>query len=554
MTEHIGKERWTIALFACATVAAIVAPVAARAHVALGVASALSCLFASPWVALALPAALEGVFRRRRIVSSLWVLLAIVAVLQMGRLSAFMADASREWGSVVPDPSATHHQCLSAYVYAADLNRRGVPNLYDAGWYPMFDPPSPTCRLVVTPVAGLAPWIADPYEYPPPFLLLPRAALALTRSFDTIRAWWFLVHGLAFVVAGLLLARWVGGREGVVIGLLVPAVLASFETMFDLQFGQFHAVAVMLALGAMVAFEGRRPSLGGGLLAAAILSKLFPAVMLVVLATRRDWRALAWTAAWGAGFVALGLVVLGPEPFTAFAHYQLPRIASGAAFHFTHEGRNAGFLLSRNASIAALADKLRLLGAPAAALALAHATSWLYTLALIPLAVLAARGGRTRVGRTLVWLALLNLAALRAPLAPSFYVLAPVLWVLVLLATQVNGRAWLVFALVVAWQLVLGPPPLPERADLIVGLLCQAAAVAVNVAVFFWTRPPAPTHSGWHRSVRGIPHREPSRPEAGASRAPAVRPGSLQAPGRMFWFTRNRFSGSYFALRRASRS
>jgi len=34
------------------------------------------------------------------------------------------------------------------------------------------------------------------------------------------------------------------------------------------------------------------------------------------------------------------------------------------------------------------------------------------------------------------WLALLNLAALRAPVAPSAYVVVPALWMLALLATE----------------------------------------------------------------------------------------------------------------------
>ena len=486
MTNSVRVERWTVAAFAAATVAAIAAPVAARSQVLLGAVVALAPFVAVPWIARELPAALDGALRRRRVVSVLWVVLAMVSVLQMGRLSAFMADASREWGATVPDPSAVHHQCMSAYVYAADLDARGVENLYDSRWYPLFDPPGPTCRIVDTPIAGLGRWVSDPFEYPPPFLLLPRAALALTHSYDAIRAGWFVIYALIFVAAAVLLARWVGGCEGIVLGLLIPAVLASLETMFNFQFGQFHMMAMMLACGAMVAFHERRTAVGGGLLAAAILSKLFPAVLLVVLAVRREWRALGWTAAFGTAFVLAGLVVLGPHPYAAFFGYQLPRIASGAAFGFTHEGANATFLASRNFSVAGVGAKLRLLGAPGGLVPLAHVASWTYTLALIPLAVLAARGTRTRVRNLLVWLALLNLAALRSPIAPSYYVLAPVLWVLALLATQVNGRRWLVFALVMAWVVVVGPPPLPDRTDLLVGLVCQAMVVGLCVVVVGW--------------------------------------------------------------------
>jgi len=39
-----------------------------------------------------------------------------------------------------------------------------------------------------------------------------------------------------------------------VTGLLLPAILASIPTMLNLRFGQFHAMAIMLAVAAMVAF------------------------------------------------------------------------------------------------------------------------------------------------------------------------------------------------------------------------------------------------------------------------------------------------------------
>jgi hypothetical protein len=483
-------ERWTVAGFASATAAAIATPVAARTNTWVGVGVTLACAASLPWIARALPASLDGAFGRRRVASLLWVLLATVGVLQMGRLSAFMADASREWGATVPDPLATHHQCMSAYVYAADLSARGARNLYDAGWYPMFDPPGPTCRLVATPVQGLSRWVADPYEYPPPFLVLPRAALALTHSYDAIRAWWFVLQALGFVAGALMLAAWIGGREGVVFGMLIPALLASLETMFNFQFGQFHVVAILLAGGAMGAFHERRHALGGALLAVAIWSKLFPAVLLVVLLARREWRALGWTAAFGVVFALVGLAVLGPDPYRAFIAYQLPRLASGAAFEFTHNGAHEVFLISRNFSIAGLGAKLRVLGAPDAWISAVGIAPWIYLVGLLALAWFTARARRTRVGQLILWFSLLNLAALRSPIAPSAYVLAPVLWVLALLATEIRGRRALVAALAAGWIVVVGPPPLPDRADLIVGLACQAVVIALSVGAVWWPRPP----------------------------------------------------------------
>jgi hypothetical protein len=494
MAGRAGFERWVVAGFAAATVAAIVAPVAGRGHAWAGGLVALATFAGTPRAASALPASLDGVRRRRRVVSILWALLATLGVLQMGRLSAFMADATREWGATVPEPLSTRHACLSAYVYAAELSRQGVENLYEASWYPLFDPPGPTCRLVTTSTAGLGPWVSDPYMYPPPFLLLPRAALALTPSFDAIRAWWFVLQALALIAAGVMLARWVGGSAGLTIGLLIPAVLASLETMFGLQFGNFHAMAVVLAVAGMAAFQERRHAAGGVLLSAAILAKMFPAILLVVLAARRQWRSLAWTAAAGAAFTLLGLAVLGPSPFRAFIQYELPRIASGAAFQFTHQGQHEVFIVSRNFSVARLGAKLALLGAPAAAIHGVRALSWIYAMALLALAVTSAPRAQARTDCALVWIGLLDLAALGSPIAPSAYVLAPVLWLLVLLATRVRGRRGLVAALALTWMVIVGPPPLPDRVDLVVGIFCQAFTVAlcgVAVALVFSVRRPA---------------------------------------------------------------
>jgi hypothetical protein len=239
----------------------------------------------------------------------------------------------------------------------------------------------------------------------------------------------------------------------------------------------------------MVAFRERRHALGGALLATAIASKIFPAVLLVLLLARREWRALGWTALSGVALALIGLAVLGPAPYQAFFHYQLPRLASGQAFAFTHNGAHEVFLISRNFSIAGLGAKLRAFGAPEAWAAATRVVPSIYSLGLLVLAWVTARAERTHAGDLVVWLSLLNLAALGSPMAPSAYVLAPVLWVLALLATQVRGRRLLVAALVLAWIVVVGPPPLPDRADLIVNLVCQAVAIGFSFAVVCWPRP-----------------------------------------------------------------
>jgi len=496
--EQVGAEHWVVGAIATALATAILTPVAARLNAWAAVLVVVACQAALPWAAHRLPARLAGAWRRHPALSLAWLLLALFALVQMARLSAFMVDSSRLWGSAVPDPAASNHQCLSAYVHAADLSRRGEPNVYDARWYPAFTtPPYAEPRGVESPVDGLGRWVHDPYEYPPPFLLLPRAALALTNSFDHIRTAWFVLQTTIFVTAALLLACWIGGAPGLLAGLLVPAVLASVPTMLNLQFGQFHATTIVLAVAGMIAFEKRRPALGGGLLAVAILAKIFPGLLLITLAARRCWRAMAWTLAFVVVFAVVAVMVLGADPFVAFVRYQLPRIATGEAFSFIDRPDVPVFIVSRNFSVPGVVHKLRLLGVTGLPSSAAWWLALIYTLLLVGLAWRAGRRAATPVANVLIWLALLNLAALRSPVAPSAYVTAPVLWMLVLLAGEVRGRYSVGGAIVIAWVLIAGPPPLPDRIDLLVALLGQMLAVALGVWLLLRSparSDPAPQH------------------------------------------------------------
>jgi hypothetical protein len=97
-------------------------------------------------------------------------------------------------------------------------------------------------------------------------------------------------------------------------------------------------------------------------------------------------------------------------------------------------------------------------------------------------------GPTDRRFHVMTWLALLNLAALRSPVAPSAYVTAPMLWSLALLAPEVRGRYSVAIALGAAWVVIMGPPPLPEKLDLVFGLLGQGLALALGIWVLMRSR------------------------------------------------------------------
>jgi alpha-1,2-mannosyltransferase len=124
-------------------------------------------------------------------------LAATLALLILARLTIFITDPSKPSYSVVPASGwEVHHSCATAYYVAADI-ARDVPNLYDLAIYAARDndPRAPrTPRRI-----GL--FNVDQYEYPPPFLLLPRALLTLAPGFLTFRLVWYGLCGL-IVLAG----------------------------------------------------------------------------------------------------------------------------------------------------------------------------------------------------------------------------------------------------------------------------------------------------------------------------------------------------------------
>ena len=177
-----------------------------------------------------------------------------------------------------------------------------------------------------------------------------------------IRAAWFVLQCAGFLAVALALAGYIGQRSGLVVGLLIPALVASIPLLVNLQWGQAHLATFVLSMGALVAFRRDGTALGGLLLGAATSVKALSGVLLVYLALRRRWHEVAWTGAACVAMTLLGLAVLGTAPFVAFFDYQLPRIATGEAFSFF---RREWFYVSRNIGVSGIVFKLGVLGMPA---------------------------------------------------------------------------------------------------------------------------------------------------------------------------------------------
>ena len=408
------------------------------------------------WLGSRLPGDVDTVLERRRVLAVIWAVVALISVVQTARLSAFVADRDIDFVVGTTNPFWFKHECLPAYLYAAELSERGVENLYDPAHYPALNPDAaPESRMT-----GMV--VEDPFQYPPQFLLLPRLAITLTNDASLVRVVWFAIQATFFVGAFAALALWVGGAPGRTALWLLPPAFASFPMLYDFQYGQFHLATIAVAMLALVAFEKERRALGGFLLSGAVMVKLFPAVLLVVLAVRRQWRALAWTAGWGVAITAVAVLVLGTAPFAAFFTHQLPQLASGAAFAFDEVWPDmADFVIADNQGVFGLAVKLGVSKSVAAAMARG------FGLLVLVLAFAAGRRleGASRWTKAVVALGLLGLGSLTSNGAWGDYVPTTAIWLLALVAAPVRVRArWAipVAAIAVFQYFLIGTMPVGE--------------------------------------------------------------------------------------------
>ena len=145
-----------------------------------------------------------------RKLATLWAIGSLLALTLLGRMAVYMGDPGYVSCSLAPkDPFLLHHSCLTAYIHGAILSTDPGANVYDT----IFENSVPPAPLPLT-AAHFAPFQLDAYGYPPPFLLLPRALLLVTRDFLSLR--------MLFSAGSLSLAFF-----ACVFGLLAVAALSS---------------------------------------------------------------------------------------------------------------------------------------------------------------------------------------------------------------------------------------------------------------------------------------------------------------------------------------
>jgi alpha-1,2-mannosyltransferase len=348
--------------------------------------------------------------------------------------------------SVTPwNAFVTRHACTTAYWQAATEVERG-PDVYAPANYST-GRVGPDGRELPR---FIGPYAVDPYEYPPTFLLLPRALTVIAPGFPQFRLLWGFMNLAVVIAAVALVARRVDRENGSRSLWLAPLALAPLSVFHVFQSGNAQLFFVALAMLAMLAFERGRY---------AIVGKLFPGLLVIYLAVRRDWRALAWTAAWGLGLTLVTIADIGWAPFTAFLDH-MPKLLSGEAFPMLRMQGPPDV----SQSVPGLVLKLHRFGGPVLPFEALKIAGWVFSVVIVWATVRLALRPVAPTLAPLAWLVVLGLATLRSPFLPGYGAFQGVWVATILLAltwSDARQRALVLLLWAPLLWMTAGPPTLP---------------------------------------------------------------------------------------------
>ncbi|MDP9039136.1 MAG: DUF2029 domain-containing protein [Acidobacteriota bacterium] len=170
----------------------------------------------------------------------------------------------------------------------------------------------------------------DPYNYPFTYPAPTALAFAAFYAFHHALRIYQTVCGLALAAGAALLTRGLV-RAGVpaAAALLFSAVVIATSWPLGYLFNRANIeglVAIIAALG-LLAILYRRPWIGATLIGIAGSMKIFPAILLALLLSRRRYKEFAWGCASALLVTALSLKIIGPSGTQAWRH-----VSSGLRF------------------------------------------------------------------------------------------------------------------------------------------------------------------------------------------------------------------------------
>ena len=479
-----------------------VALLAAGLAKGLAIAGAAALVLVAAFLAhRSVPTSLAHAGNGQRLLFALFLLLSAAAGYRLAHLSVYMLDAENKdfvlnpAGRQLPDqdinqPFFLKHNCFTGSVVAAHLASEGFENIYSRNSYRNAEEPTPIHQTIGDVLT------IDQYQYPPPFLVLPKALMAFGHDYFQIRTFWFAINVVAFCVTAIAYTHFLGGPKFSAYWLSAPLVLLATTTLSAIEIGNAHFLVITMSLLGVLLLEQRRHVIGGALLGYCVVGKVFPGVLLAYLVFARRWKAVFATGLAMIAYVLITFALFGIKPFSAFFEHQLPKLASGEAFSFAFESMRP---LMSNLSVMGLPyrlDKLGLLGGldPATS---AKVVVWVYTLILG--AAIAIAGSRTarvsgagqdvqtagpnRRHLVLVWFALLALGQMRNPFLPWVYGNAINLWLISLLLAMTGGSIARIVPLLLIWMLCFFVVPLPFGPPTIAFDLTYALVVVLIIVL-----------------------------------------------------------------------
>src|SRR6187402_2984730 len=231
MTRSITRFFFAATAGIVAGVAVVTAAAGCGAPLAMAVGIALLGAIAAGWLAAG-SQAVEDVAALPAPVLGLGGVGMVVTLVELARLAVFMIDPAQVAWSIQPGNTwRVRHSCVSAYWVAC----QEVDDGGDVYRLQRYEPPRDAAgrrqRIVMEG------FVLDAYEYPPPFLVLPRLLAHEAPTFLRFRTLWFAVQLVAVAAGIVVVARRIGGATGAIALTLSGFILAPYGVMSTLQIG-----------------------------------------------------------------------------------------------------------------------------------------------------------------------------------------------------------------------------------------------------------------------------------------------------------------------------
>ncbi|CAL93002.1 glycosyltransferase family 87 protein [Azoarcus olearius] len=181
------------------------------------------------------------------------------------------------------------------------------------------------------------------YLYPPPSI-----AFFLPLALGSVEAVFPVFSWLAFLAAGLALAVWMRYLQRAALAPASPLLRTALLTMmlvtapvFHARGGQVDSFVLLLCVGAVVLLAAH-PRLAGALAAVGAAVKIYPALLVVFAAARRDGRA-AFLAGMVTMALVLGLATLVWMPISVTQDYLalLPQLSARTIINIYNQSAQA---------------------------------------------------------------------------------------------------------------------------------------------------------------------------------------------------------------------